>query len=61
MKKFQKLRNGIMNKIYDFLNGSQTNDIHPELKEITMYVLTGVLHEIMIMNAMEAGKLSVRE
>ncbi len=57
LKKFQKLRNGIMDKIFSFLNGHQTNDIHHELKETTMYVLTGVLHEIMIMNAMEAGKL----
>jgi hypothetical protein len=57
MKKFQKFRDSVMDKILNILNGPQTNDIQPELKDQTMYVLSGVLHEIMCMKGRELGKL----
>ncbi len=56
MSKFPKFRDGVMNKILNILNGPQTNDIHPELKDQTMYVLSGVLHEIMRIKGRELGK-----
>jgi hypothetical protein len=56
MSKFPKFRDGVMDKILNILNGPQSNDIHPELKDQTMYVLSGVLHEIMRMKGRELGK-----